>query len=185
MVFTRCFPSSLMLLVLIVVFFIVQSVVGDSDTEDRIDNLCHQMEEFGFCSQTFHENLNGPTDDIGLTQIAIFQAQANASKTLRYIQELLPTITDPALKNGLIVCENAYKTVNEALQEGIELFFKKDYRSMLNVEKIAPRAQASCNMIFSTPPEKQGLLEERNREIRILIAMAIVSGYIMTSSSSL
>ena len=73
-----------MLFVLILVFFIVQSVVADSETEDRINNLCHQMEEFGFCSQTFHENLNGPTDDIGLTQIAIFQAQANASKTLRY-----------------------------------------------------------------------------------------------------
>ncbi|KAG6599173.1 Pectinesterase inhibitor, partial [Cucurbita argyrosperma subsp. sororia] len=181
MAFTRCFLSSQTWLALIVVFLVVQTAMADTETENRINNLCHEMEEFGFCSQTFHENLNGPTDDIGLTQIAIVEAQANASNTLRYIQELLPTIIDLKLKNNLIICENAYKTVDEALQEGIGLFFKRDYRGMLIAVKIAPRAQASCDMIFSTPLEKRGLLEERNREVRILVAMAIVCGSIIVS----
>ena len=91
----------------------------------------------------------------------------------------MPSTTDPALKNDLIVCENAYTIVSKAFQEGIELFFKKDYRSMLTADKIAPRAQESCSVIFNTPPQKQSPLEERNREMRILIAMAIVSGNII------
>ncbi|XP_038889347.1 uncharacterized protein LOC120079261 [Benincasa hispida] len=152
-------------------------MAADSETEAKIDRLCRQMEEFGFCSQTFHANLKGwSTDYTGLTQIANNQAYINVTNTLGYIEQLLATVSDLAMKNDLIVCENAYRIVKEAFGEGIRLFSQGDYRGMLNSERIAPRAQASCDSIFSTPPAKQSPLVERNREMRILIAMAIVSG---------
>lgn len=61
-------------------------MAADSETEDKINTLCRQMEEFGFCSQTFHENLKGAsTDYIGLTKIANNRAIINATNTLGYV----------------------------------------------------------------------------------------------------
>ncbi|TYJ96444.1 putative invertase inhibitor [Cucumis melo var. makuwa] len=151
---------------------------ADSGTEDRINRICRQMEEFAFCSQTFHQSLKGGSADyIGLTGIANNQAYTKATSTFGYVEELLRSVSDPTLKNALIVCENAYKVVKDAFGEGIQSFAQRDYRGMLNAERIAPRAQASCTSIFSTtPPPKQNPLSQINREMRILIAMAIVSG---------
>ena len=56
---------------------------------------------------------------------------------------LLRSVSDSTLKNALIVCENAYKVVN--FGEGIQSFAQRDYKEML-VERIAPRAQASCDI---------------------------------------
>ncbi|XP_022998986.1 uncharacterized protein LOC111493514 [Cucurbita maxima] len=145
------------LLVFFIVFLAVLSTRADNETEERINKLRHQREEFGFGRQTFPENLKGPTDNIELTQIAMVQTTGNASK---YIQELLPSTTDLALKNHLIVCENAYKVVSKAFQEGIELFFKKDYRSMLMAEKIAPKEQESCSVIYNTTSETKPIRGE-------------------------
>ncbi|KAA0048086.1 putative invertase inhibitor [Cucumis melo var. makuwa] len=153
-------------------------MAADSGTEDRINKICRQMEEFAFCSQTFHSSLKGGSADyIGLTGIANNQAYTKATSTFGYVEELLRSVSDPTLKNALIVCENAYKVVKDAFGEGIQSFAQRDYRGMLNAERIAPRAQASCTSIFSTtPPPKQNPLSQINREMRILIAMAIVSG---------
>uniref|UniRef100_A0A9I9CIR4 Uncharacterized protein n=1 Tax=Cucumis melo TaxID=3656 RepID=A0A9I9CIR4_CUCME len=66
------------------------------------------MEEFAFCSQTFHQILKGGLADyIGLTGIENNQAYTKA--TFGYVEELLRSVSDPTLKNALIVCENAYK----------------------------------------------------------------------------
>ncbi|KAA0048098.1 putative invertase inhibitor [Cucumis melo var. makuwa] len=150
-------------------------MAADSGTEDRINKICRQMEEFAFCSQTFHSSLKGGSADyIGLTGIANNQAYTKATSTFGYVEELLRSVSDPTLKNALIVCENAYKVVKDSFGEGIQSFAQRDYRGMLNAERIAPRAQASCTSIFSTtPPPKQNPLSQINREMRILIAMAI------------
>ncbi|XP_008460578.1 uncharacterized protein LOC103499366 [Cucumis melo] len=111
------------------------------------------------------------------TGIANNQGYTKATSTFGYVEELLRSVSDPTLKNALIVCENAYKVVKDAFGEGIHSFAQRDYRGMLNAERIAPRVQASCTSIFSTtPPPKQNPLSQINREMRILIAMAIVSG---------
>ncbi|XP_022156377.1 uncharacterized protein LOC111023283 [Momordica charantia] len=178
---SRCSLSSQLLLGLFFIFLIMGSTLGDPETEERINRVCRQMEEFGFCSQTFHENLKGPTDYVRLTQIAKVEAIINATRTLRYITKLLAFVSDPALKNNLIVCENAYDIMNKAFLEGIKYFFQRDYRSMVNAERIAPRAEASCSVIFGTPPERSSPLVERNREMRILIAMALVSASYIAS----
>ncbi|XP_008460537.1 uncharacterized protein LOC103499331 [Cucumis melo] len=150
----------------------------DSGTEDKINRICRQMEEFEFCSQTFHQNLKGDSADyIGLTEIANNQVSTYTASTLVYIQQLLRSVSDPVTRNRLIVCENGYYVVNETFLEGIRLFSERNYKGMLNTEKIAPRAQASCISIFSTiPPPEQNPLVDINRRMRILIAMAIVSG---------
>ncbi|XP_021824989.1 uncharacterized protein LOC110766042 [Prunus avium] len=97
------------------------------------------MEEFGFCSQTFKENLKSPNADIvALTQITIERATDNATKTHDFIRQ-------------------------------------KDYDSVQRYETVTPRAEASCEDSLSTPPNTQNPLTNRNRQMRILIAMALVS----------
>ncbi|KAA0056084.1 putative invertase inhibitor [Cucumis melo var. makuwa] len=173
---STCFLSWLTLSIVLITSKL--TMAADSATEAKIDTLCHQIEEFGFCSQTFHQNLKGGSADyVGLTQIATNQAYSNATNTLGYIEQLLRSTTDPALKNDLIVCENAFKIVKQAFGEALKLFSQRDYRGMLSAERPTPRAQASCDVIFSTPPARHSpIMDERNREMRILIAMAITSG---------
>ena len=176
---TYFLSSQLWLTLFIVLITVFQlAIAADSGTEDKIKRICRQMEEFEFCSQTFHQNLKGGSADyIGLTEIANNQVYTKASSTLVYIEQLLRSVSDPTTRKALLVCENGYYAVNEAFVEGIRWFSQKYYKEMLNVERRAPSAQASCTSIFTTtPPPKQNPLFQINREMRILIAMAIVSG---------
>ncbi|KAB5534708.1 hypothetical protein DKX38_017794 [Salix brachista] len=44
------------------------------DSQDLIDEVCRQMEDYGFCNRVFHENMESPEiDHVGLTAIAMEQ----------------------------------------------------------------------------------------------------------------
>ncbi|XP_017628766.1 uncharacterized protein LOC108471700 [Gossypium arboreum] len=55
---------------------------------------------------------------------------------------------------------------------------------MLDSERRSPRAQENCITIFSTPPTPPNPVADRNRQMRILIAMTIVTGMELTSKLS-
>lgn len=79
-------------------------------------------------------------------------------------------MTDKAKKNALMECQNAYNIVV------YQFYFKLgSYQDVLDLERITPRAQASCSSTFGTPPLPHNPLVEANREERILIATALVS----------
>ncbi|XP_007206398.2 uncharacterized protein LOC18773621 [Prunus persica] len=163
---------------LLVLFFLVINITPSlaQDTQQLIDHICRQMEEFGFCSQTFKENLKSPNADIvALTQITIERATDNATKTHDFIRQVLDNTNDPALKNALRECENAYRVLMESFDSAALSFFQKDYDSVQRYETVTPRAEASCEDSLSTPPNTQNPLTNKNRQMRILIAMALVS----------
>ncbi|XP_050203727.1 uncharacterized protein LOC126653821 [Mercurialis annua] len=148
-------------------------------TKDYACYICHQMEEFGFCNQVFNENLKNPlTDYVGLTQITINQATINATNAHAFVLQLLRNTTNSGLKNALIVCENGYRIVlMQSFQDAFKYFNEKDYRSMMKSELITPRAQRSCSTSFSIPPFLVNPLVNRNREMRIIIGMAVLTGH--------
>ncbi|KAM1442589.1 hypothetical protein ACFXTO_010558 [Malus domestica] len=165
---------------LLVLFFLVINITPSSsqDTQQLIDHICRQMEEYGFCSQTFKENLKSPNSDIvALTQITIERATDNATKTHDFIRQLLDNTTDIAFKNALTACENGYLVVMESFDSAALSFFQKDYDSVEKAERVTPRAEASCEESLSTQPNTQNPLNDRNRQMRILIAMALVSAH--------
>ncbi|XVF06064.1 hypothetical protein REPUB_Repub06bG0016300 [Reevesia pubescens] len=140
------------------------------------------MEEYAFCDNTFNQNIKGSTADItALTQITVEQALNNATNTHSFIVGLLGSANDPAEKNALTTCENAYRLVMSSFQQAAVSFFEKDYAAMLQAERPAPRAQSSCIDIFNTPPNPPNPVENRNRQMRILIAMAVAAGIDLTS----
>ncbi|XP_023537272.1 uncharacterized protein LOC111798394 [Cucurbita pepo subsp. pepo] len=156
------------------VFFIVRPVLGDPATQQRIDRVCRQMEDYGFCNRTFSENLRGPVDDVGLTLIANDQVLRNASNTYQFIEQLQARTSDPATRAALENCRIGCSQVREAFEQASYYFNKRDYVNMVQVERDAPRGEAFCR-----PPTTASRLVERKRELRILIAMAVVAGHIL------
>ncbi|KAG6773060.1 hypothetical protein POTOM_020314 [Populus tomentosa] len=147
------------------------------DSQVLIDEVCRQMEDYGFCNRVFHENMKSPSIDyVGLTAIAMDQTITNATNTYEYILDLLRNTTDQSLRNVLVACENAFGIVKSSFGDALQSFNRKDYDDMFKLERGAPRAQASCETSFIAPPSPPNPLAERNREMRILITMAIVSG---------
>ncbi|XVF41912.1 hypothetical protein PTKIN_Ptkin01aG0318900 [Pterospermum kingtungense] len=130
------------------------------------------------------KTLKGSSADIvALTQITVEQANTNATNTHSFITRLLQTTTDPTEKKALTICENAYRLVMGSFQEAAMDFFSKDYKGMLESERYAPRAQASCIDIYNTPTSPPNPFGVRNRQMRILIAMAVAAGTELTSGS--
>ncbi|XP_021281607.1 uncharacterized protein LOC110414636 [Herrania umbratica] len=153
----------------------------DEATQNLIDHICRQMEEYAFCDNTFNQNLKGRRADMAaLTLITIEQAVSHATDTHSFIALLLKKATDPAEKEALTTCEDAYRLVMGGFQEAAAVFFLKDYDSMLLSMRPAPRAQAGCTAIFNTPPNPASPVGDRNRQMRILIAMAIAAGTDLT-----
>ncbi|XWS57520.1 hypothetical protein CRYUN_Cryun09bG0181300 [Craigia yunnanensis] len=131
-------------------FIFINPALSDEATQQLIDKICRQIEDYEFCYDTFNQNPKGPTADIvALTQITIEQANTNATNTHSFITQLLENTNDPAEKNALTTCENAYHLVMGCFSNAVVAFFQKDYSSMLQSEKPAPRAQASCMDIFN------------------------------------
>ena len=149
---------------------------SDPATQKLIDKICRQIEQYGFCSQTFEENLKSPNSDmVGLTQITVEQALNNATLTYNFIlYELYPNGTHEEIKDMLEDCIDGYRVVMEAFQSAAIAFFSKDYERMLNEERVAPKAQAGCTVTFPTPPFPFDQLVIRNAEMRMLISMALI-----------
>ncbi|KAM1490341.1 hypothetical protein ACFX13_033995 [Malus domestica] len=86
------------------------------DTQQSIERICRATEQYGFCTQTFKENMKSPDADIVvLTQITIDRSVDNATQTHSFIGQLLENTTDPSLKSALESCEYSYKILMEAL----------------------------------------------------------------------
>ncbi|KAE8710549.1 40S ribosomal protein S27 [Hibiscus syriacus] len=106
------------------------SVLCDEATQALIDKICRRMEEYAFCNDAFQQNLKGSTANItALTQIAVEQTLSSASDTHEFIVGLLKNATDPAEKNALITCENAYNNVITFFQQATTAFNQEDYKS--------------------------------------------------------
>lgn len=163
---------------LLVVFFIIQPGMSQPEkTQALIEKICRSMEEFGFCNKTFNDNLKDPaTDIVGLTKITIDQVLSNATSTHDFIVQLLAKTTSKPTKYALIACENGYRVVVQFFKEASAEFDRKDYESMRKSEAVTPRAQASCEVSFHTPPSPLDPLVDRNRQMRILISMAVATG---------
>lgn len=150
--------------------------VCDPAMQPLIDKICRSTEDYGFCNNVFNENIGAhPKDMKGLGEIAQLQALYNATNTHVFILKLVDTVPPGPVKTVLDECVNAYSVVSNQFQQGLLQFEQGKYQDALDTERITPRAQSSCSSTFSTPPYPKNPLVERNREMRILIAMAITT----------
>lgn len=185
MAFTHGYSMVVISLLAMLIMDNIQPIMSQPEqTQALIDKICRSNEDFGFCIKTFNDNLKDPATDIaGLTRITIDQCLSNSSNTLGFIGQLLSNTTDEPTKNALVACQNAYQVVLKSYQDASVEFDSKDYEDMRKSESVTPRAQASCETSFSTPPNPADLLVERNRQMRILITMAVATGIELGSPS--
>lgn len=165
---------------------LISPVICDDKTESLIKMICYQMEEFGFCSNTFHENLKSPSADIkALTQISLQQSMINATNTHDLTLTLLRQTPEGPDKYAMMACENAYGIFVLRLQEAIDYFNKGDYESVVDSERVLPRALGSCTSYYLTPPYPANPLADRNRMMRILMTMSIVTSSLLVLAKSI
>lgn len=162
------------LLALFLILLIVHPVLGDPATQQSIDRICRQMEDYGFCNRAFNENLRGPSDDVGLTLIANDLVLRNATNTYEFIEQLQASTVDPETRAALENCRIGCSQVRQVFTQAISYFEQRDYINMVKVERAAPKGEALCRPLTPESP-----LVERKRELRILIAMAVVAGHIL------
>ncbi|PRQ42444.1 putative pectinesterase inhibitor domain-containing protein [Rosa chinensis] len=173
------FASKLVLVSLLLVVFLMINIKPSlsQSTQQLIEKICRSTEDYGFCRRTFEAHLKSPNANIvDLTQITLEVATDHATKTHEFIRQTLETTRDPALKNALSECENAYGLIMHAFELAVVSFFFGDYKNIEKEERITPRTEASCEASLYTPPNKQKhILDERSREMRIFIGMSLVS----------
>lgn len=172
------FSYSSQLQTLFLILLVVHPALGNPETQQWIDRICYQNEDYGFCNKTSNENLKGPADDVGLVLIANNQVLRNTSRTYQFIVELQASTDDPVTKTALEACRIGWSQVRQAFVQAIYCFNQKDYADMVKAEWAAPRGEASCR-----PPTPDSPLVKRKRELRILIAMAAVAGHVLPTWS--
>ncbi|XP_021853307.2 uncharacterized protein [Spinacia oleracea] len=174
--------SALLVLSTLVLLLLLTPMVASEatrETQTKIDSICRSNEDYGFCNKVFQADIQQPDMDyVGLTKITIMEARKNASNTLGFIRAQIPGVKDESELNYYKVCENAYLTIKQSFDQAFDAFIKGDYTLMASDQRITPRVQANCVTIFtmsSVSENPLGSLNERNREMRILITMAIIT----------
>ncbi|KAK9920033.1 hypothetical protein M0R45_028599 [Rubus argutus] len=172
------FANNLVFVSLLLVVFLMTNIQPSlsQSTQQLIEKICRSTEDYGFCRKTFEAHLKSPNADIvAVTQITVEEATDHATKTHQFIRQTLEKTRDPALKNELTECENAYREIAQSFASAAVAFFDKDYDSVEKDERPTTRLEASCEQTLHSPPKKQRILDERNREMRILITMSLGS----------
>ncbi|GLT88448.1 hypothetical protein SLE2022_064750 [Rubroshorea leprosula] len=143
------------------------------------------MEDYGFCNKTFTANLKSPLTDLaGLTQATIELTAQNASNDFVYSQSIPENATDPHVKKVLTECVKDYNLIMQFFTQAMRSFAFRDYKGMLNYELPHSRLVAFCQEAFNYAkpgPVNITYLTERNRQLRILIAMSVVTGHYLLS----
>lgn len=173
-------PWLLPLMVMALALFSASPVLGDQANDDLINGICsplHAGDDIGFCKAVFGESVKGrPTPLRGLAGLVQAVAVTNASFHYLYVLDQLGKPTDEVTKRVLSECKDAYQIVSRMFQLGFFAFQKSKYQDTYDYEQKAVRAQKSCETTFETPPAPPvNLMAERNRQMRILIAMSLQS----------
>lgn len=173
-------PWLLPLMAMALALFSASPVLGDQATDDLINSICSPLQagdDIGFCKAVFDESVKGrPVPLHGLAGLVQTVALNNASFHYLYILDQLTKPTDEVTKRVLSECKDAYKVVSKMFNLGFSAFQKSNYQDTYDYEQKAVRVQESCETTFETPPVPPvNLMAERNRQMRILIAMSLQS----------
>ncbi|KAK3428942.1 hypothetical protein EUGRSUZ_E00366 [Eucalyptus grandis] len=145
-------------------------------TQEQIDTICRQMEDYGFCNKCFSEHIFTPDADMtALAQIAIEQSLANASNTLILAKKAWRDATDQELVGYLKTCIDGYLQTLDLIENADRVFGSKNYRTVLINFLNSAKVQATQCGQYSNKHGIQNPLYEYNREERILVTMGVAT----------
>ncbi|XAR52723.1 hypothetical protein NMG60_11020934 [Bertholletia excelsa] len=176
------FYSSPLLLLLLITPLSFGPAAGDPRTQDLIYSICRHCENFEFCYNTFYENIKTPMANLeSLSQIAIEQSLYNATNTYIFVKKLLEDTSDMEARKNLTICDYCYYELMNLFQEAFRSFALRDFGVMVVYEKQAPAVEEKCEGIFGEDFFAINPLAERNKEMRMLITMALVAGSMLVT----
>ncbi|KAI4313609.1 hypothetical protein L6164_026572 [Bauhinia variegata] len=179
------YDSSYLIIVSAAIPLFIHPASGET-TQDLIDIVCRQTEDYGFCNQIFHQYLKSPvTDMIGLAQITVEQSLELSTLTRNFIAyNLLPMAATPGAKKLLYDCKASYEKVMSYFQFAAIAFFSKKYEAVYRMEQMAPRALVGC-IVEPPPPYPFNKLVGLKKQMRVLLSMAVICGKDIAHSRTL
>ncbi|XP_030441936.1 putative invertase inhibitor [Syzygium oleosum] len=160
-------------------FLLFSNALAGPQTQQLIDQICRQTEDYGFCNKTFNQHISGgETDMQGLAQIALEQGLENDTNTLIFARQLTRQVTDKDLLDYIQNCISGYLEIMEPFQDGLKALSEHNYSALVARLRGTPQAHGSkCGAFAGGVPNP---LSERNREMRILITMSLNAAYILS-----
>ncbi|XP_059435539.1 uncharacterized protein LOC132168558 [Corylus avellana] len=165
------------LLPLAAMFLFFHPIQSNEQTQQNIETICHQVEDYNFCKQSLNSNLKNPDASISdLNEITINQTTVKATDTRAFTQGVLKNAKGyPEEAKVLSECEKDYGLVVEFFQEAFKSQNRGDYSRMLSFESSALNAISLCEagFGFGFPVNPYFYLIERNKPLKTLINMAV------------
>ncbi|KAI3441954.1 PMEI domain-containing protein [Psidium guajava] len=161
-------------------FLLFSNAVAGPQTQQLIDQICRQTEDYGFCNKTFNQHITvgQETDMQGLARIALEQGLENDTNTLVFAEQVAGQVSDKDLLNYIQNCINGYLEILEPFQDGFKALSEKKYSDLVTDLRSTPQVHGSkCGSFKGRVPNP---LDERNREMRILITMSLNAAYILS-----
>lgn len=186
MKFARC----VFLMIALALFSLhIQGVEVDGSTQELVNSICEETEDYEFCNKILHKNWNASTANLHeLTEHIIILAMGHASGTYTFISNILRERPGPDEETtaGLNTCLDVYTRETNIFVNIRNEFFQGDYKDMMIDILSTTKILKECRTDFPIPPNKENPLIEKNREMRILITMSTVSGnMVMNGEDSL
>ena len=146
-----------------------------SVTHKRINAICAQTQNPGFCITSLEGYLGGKKADVnelGIVSILLATAQARLNKYV--VEQLVQTVVDPMTLLHLGKCEMDYDVTLEKLQDAYRLSDHKDYKGMFELVNDATTMTNECIdecMLLQNPPSS---LKDDNQKMVWLNDIAFV-----------
>ncbi|CAK7340484.1 unnamed protein product [Dovyalis caffra] len=177
-------PSHSSLFSLVLILFFIHFAQCEALTQELIDKICHGTQDYNLCIKIFKDNVKSPTTDlVGLTHLTIDLALKNAIDTCAYTQRILDEATTPEVRKVLGECVKDYQLVVEGFQQASTAFAGKKYKDMVAKESATPAAISACErgMPPAFPVNPYFFLIERDKQLKVLISMSVVTGKLLCS----
>ncbi|VVA90379.1 unnamed protein product [Arabis nemorensis] len=154
-------------------------------SQELIDTICRETEDYEFCNEIIQKNANASTANLhDLTDHIIILSMKHASDTYTFIGNILRKRHESDEETaGLNTCLGVYNSESTIFVIVHEHFYLREYERMILAILSTTKILKDCKTDFPVPPNKENPLIEKNREMRILITMSTVSGYMLINGN--
>ncbi|CAA7037073.1 unnamed protein product [Microthlaspi erraticum] len=163
----------------------IEAVKADGPTQELINSICIESEDYELCNKIIHKNLKAPATNLkDLTYIIFSIAIEHASDTYIFIGNILRELTDHEERVGFNICLNVYSEETAIFLDVRNEFRHKDYERMILDISSTIEILKNCRVDFGIPPYMENPLIEKNRVMKILINMSTVSGRMVKNGNA-
>ncbi|ESQ35933.1 hypothetical protein EUTSA_v10009592mg [Eutrema salsugineum] len=163
----------------------IDAIEVDGPTQELINSICIESEDYDFCNKIIRKNLKTPTTNLkDLTYLIFLISIEYASDTYIFIGNIMRQRPGPEEWNHLDTCLAVYNQETNIFLNVRTEFFLDEYDRMIKDILSTTNILRRCRTDFPIPPNKNNPLIEKNRVMKILTTMSAVSGYMVINGDA-